>query len=44
VEKKNIREVIAFSKTLRAICPLTGAPDEVTDEQLEELNIDIKKK
>ncbi len=44
LQKKNIREVIAFSKTLRAICPLTGAPDEVTDEQLEELNIDIKKK
>ncbi|GAH11585.1 unnamed protein product, partial [marine sediment metagenome] len=40
LQKKNIREVIAFSKTLRAICPLTGAPDEVTDEQLEELNID----
>jgi len=38
-----IREVIAFPKTQKAICPLTGAPSKVDKKQLEELGIEIKK-
>jgi len=37
-----IREVIAFPKTLRGVCPLTGAPGVVDPEQLEELFLRIK--
>ncbi len=37
-----IREVIAFPKTLRGVCPLTGAPGNVDPEQLEELFLRIK--
>lgn len=42
----NIREVIAFPKNQNAICPMTNAPIEVTDEQLDELSVkvDIKDK
>ncbi len=35
----SIREVIAFPKTQKATCPLTGAPTAVTAEQLRELHI-----
>ncbi len=35
----SIREVIAFPKTQRGICPLTGAPSSVTDKQLKEIYI-----
>ncbi len=38
----SIREVIAFPKTQSATCPLTGSPDYVEKEQLEELGIEIK--
>ena len=37
--KETIRDVIAFPKTQKAICPLTGAPSEVSDAQLKELNL-----
>ena len=33
----SLREVIAFPKTQRATCPLTGAPGTVADAQLDEL-------
>ncbi len=40
----SIREVIAFPKTQRATCPLTGAPGPVAAEQLKELGLKIVKK
>ena len=39
--EENIREVIAFPKTQRGVCLLTGAPNEVPDKQLEELSIKV---
>ncbi len=39
---ESIREVIAFPKTQKGICPLTEAPDYVKEEQLEELGIEIE--
>jgi len=38
---KSIREVIAFPKTQSGICPLTGAPSEVSEKQLRELSISV---
>jgi aspartyl-tRNA synthetase len=37
----SIRDVIAFPKTQKAICPLTDAPSKVTDPQLKELHIKL---
>ncbi|AJC73913.1 aspartyl-tRNA synthase [Pseudothermotoga hypogea DSM 11164 = NBRC 106472] len=37
----SIREVIAFPKTASGVCPLTGAPDVVSEQQLRELKIKI---
>jgi len=37
----SIRDVIAFPKTQRAVCPLTEAPAEVASAQLAELGIDL---
>ncbi len=37
----SLRDVIAFPKTQRAICPLTDAPSEVDPRQLDELHLRI---
>ena len=38
----SIREVIAFPKTQKAICPLTDAPGPVGEKQLRELHIKLR--
>ena len=38
----SLREVIAFPKTQRAVCPLTGAPTPVSPKQLDELFLSLK--
>jgi len=40
----SIREVIPFPKTQKGVCPLTEAPSAVTEEQLMELGLRIRKK
>jgi len=37
----SIRDVIAFPKTQKGICPLTSAPGEVTPQQLREVHIKV---
>jgi aspartyl-tRNA synthetase len=39
---QSLRDVIAFPKTQRAVCPLTNAPGEVAEAQLKELGIDLR--
>lgn len=39
---ESIREIIAFPKTQKATCPLTKAPSSVSDNQLDELGLEIK--
>jgi len=39
----SIREVIAFPKTQKGTCPLTGAPSRISAEQLRELGLNIKR-
>ncbi len=39
--RKTIRDVIAFPKTQKAVCPMTGAPGMISDEQLAELHIEV---
>ena len=41
---KSIRDVIAFPKTQKAVCPLTEAPNSVGSKQLRELGIKVRKK
>ncbi len=38
---QSIRDVIAFPKNARAVCPLTGAPGDVAETQLRELGLHI---
>lgn len=38
----NIRDVIAFPKNLKAACPMSSAPQQVDEAQLEDLGIKIK--
>ncbi len=42
--EESIREVIAFPKTQKGYCPLTGAPSDVEERQLKELRISIRKR
>jgi len=42
--KDSIRDVIAFPKTQKGVCPLTEAPSEINVEQILELGIKIDKK
>jgi len=39
---QSLREVIAFPKTQRAVCPLTNAPGPVSEKQLDELFLALK--
>ncbi len=39
---ESLREVIAFPKTQRAVCPLTNAPTTVAQAQLDELFLSLK--
>ena len=38
----SIREVIAFPKNQKAVCPMTGAPSPINERQLKELGIKIR--
>lgn len=42
IGRESIREVIAFPKNQKGICPMTEAPGEVTAKQLKELHIQVK--
>ena len=43
-KEENIREVIAFPKNGNAVDPLTSAPSVVSQDQLNELRLEVKKK
>ncbi len=40
-DNANIRDVIAFPKTQSATCLLTGAPSEISKDQLKEVHIGL---
>jgi aspartyl-tRNA synthetase len=42
--QESLRDVIAYPKTGNAVCPLTGAPTEVSDKQLRELSLDLRRR
>ena len=42
-DSDTIRDVIAFPKTQKALCPLSDAPSSVDEKQLEELNLRLRK-
>ena len=39
----SIRDVIAFPKTQKAVCLMTGAPDQIEQRQLRELGLTLKR-
>jgi len=41
--EESIREVIAFPKTTSALCLFTNSPSEVSERQLDELGLALKK-
>jgi aspartyl-tRNA synthetase len=41
--RTNLRDTIAFPKTASASCLLTNAPGEVSEAQLDELHLQVKK-
>jgi len=41
-KSESLRDVIAFPKTARAVCPLTDAPSPVSQAQLDELYLSLK--
>jgi len=41
-QANSLRDVIAFPKTQRAMCPLTNAPSSVSKKQLDELSLALK--
>jgi len=41
--EESIREVIPFPKTTSALCLLTGSPSEVSERQLDELGLKLRK-
>ncbi len=43
LNRPSIRDVIAFPKTQKGTCPLSGSPSEVDDEQLAELGLELKR-
>ena len=40
-KEESIRDVIAFPKTQKGVCPLTQAPSEINLEQILELGIKL---
>ena len=41
-QQASLRDVVAFPKTQRAVCPLTNAPSPVVQAQLDDLGLDLQ--